>query len=112
MRTGESGNVGFLYHTSFKSISCVFFCSDSLLHYTIYIYICMYNCHGWTRSCISRHSTHHMSSSDPKVPKSLSPRMSLEAALTGAVKAEVYLQSNEPEARQFFKAKFGGMFCW
>eukprot|EP00434_Breviolum_minutum_P021674 symbB.v1.2.019132.t1/scaffold1546.1/size112474/4 len=30
--------------------------------------------------------------------------MSLESALSGAVKAEVYLQSNEPEAREFFKA--------
>jgi len=43
--------------------------------------------------------------------------MSLESALSGAVNAEVYLQSNEPEAREFFKAReiwgrFLLGFCW
>ena len=60
----------------------------------------------------SQPSTHHLSSPVNHRSKGAT-KMSLESALSGAVKAEVYLQSNEPEAREFFKAReICGRFCW
>lgn len=69
---------------------------------------------GSTRSG-SMESTFH--TSPVKHRSKGATKMSLESALSGAVNAEVYLQSNEPEAREFFKAReiwgrFLLGFCW
>lgn len=69
---------------------------------------------GSTRSG-SMESTFH--TSPVKHRSKGATKMSLESALSGAVNAEVYLQSNEPEAREFFKGReiwgrFLLGFCW